>query len=113
MSAFFYNCEEKGIQARGIDHISIRFTGTCMCPSMKNVSLFSKGKEFICVSEKSSELVETMGAETFIDSILTLTAIKIRPGGENKGIYITLRTRGNEEYLLTHPSMGGSRRTCA
>lgn len=32
-----------------------------------------------------------------------LTVVKIGPGDENKGIYITLRSRDNEEYLLTHP----------
>ncbi|RUS20363.1 hypothetical protein BC938DRAFT_475575, partial [Jimgerdemannia flammicorona] len=58
VSAFFYNCEEKGVEARGIDHITVRFTGT---------------------------------------------SVKVGPGDENKGIYITLRSRDNEEYLLTHP----------
>ncbi|RUS19829.1 putative oxysterol-binding protein [Endogone sp. FLAS-F59071] len=58
VSAFFYDCEEKGVQVCGIDHITARFTGT---------------------------------------------SVKLGPGDENKGIYVTLRTRDNEEYLLTHP----------
>nr|CAG8447304.1 130_t:CDS:2 [Entrophospora candida] len=33
----------------------------------------------------------------------TGTSVKIGPGEQNKGIYINLSKRGNEEYLLTHP----------
>lgn len=31
-------------------------------------------------------------------------AIKVYPGEFNKGIFITLKHRDNEEYQLTHPS---------
>ncbi|CAG8716385.1 17179_t:CDS:2, partial [Dentiscutata heterogama] len=33
----------------------------------------------------------------------TGTTVKIGPGDQNKGIYINLAKRDNEEYLLTHP----------
>ncbi|CAG8700097.1 163_t:CDS:2, partial [Scutellospora calospora] len=58
VSAFHYNCEETGVSAYGMDHISAKFTGT---------------------------------------------SVKIGPGDQNKGIYINLAKRDNEEYLLTHP----------
>ncbi|CAG8473733.1 7825_t:CDS:2 [Cetraspora pellucida] len=58
VSAFHYHCEETGVSACGIDHISAKFTGT---------------------------------------------SVKIGPGDQNKGIYINLAKRDNEEYLLTHP----------
>ena len=32
-----------------------------------------------------------------------LVAVKIGPGDRNKGIYVNLEKRDNEEYLLTHP----------
>ncbi|CAG8458882.1 11804_t:CDS:2 [Funneliformis mosseae] len=58
VSAFHYQCEEKGVSAYGIDHISAKFTGT---------------------------------------------SVKLGPGEQNKGIYVNLAKRDNEEYLLTHP----------
>ncbi|CAG8735874.1 45444_t:CDS:2 [Gigaspora margarita] len=58
VSAFHYNCEETGVSAYGIDHISAKFTGT---------------------------------------------TVKIGPGDQNKGVYINLAKRDNEEYLLSHP----------
>ncbi|CAB4397198.1 unnamed protein product [Rhizophagus irregularis] len=58
VSAFYYQCEEKGVSAYGIDQIYAKFTGT---------------------------------------------SVKIGPGEQNKGIYINLDKRDNEEYLLTHP----------
>ena len=58
VSAFRYQCEEKGVSACGIDHISARFTGT---------------------------------------------SVKLGAGEQNKGIYINLANRNNEEYLLSHP----------
>ncbi|CAG8654756.1 6888_t:CDS:2, partial [Paraglomus occultum] len=58
VSAFYYHCEEKGVTACGLDHISARFTGT---------------------------------------------SVKIGPGDRNKGIYLKLDKRDNEEYLMTHP----------
>ncbi|CAG8458038.1 6815_t:CDS:2 [Diversispora eburnea] len=42
-----------------------------------------------------------------IDQIVarfTGTSVKIGPGEQNKGIYINLVKRGNEEYLITHPT---------
>lgn len=58
VSAFHYQCEEKGVSAYGIDQIYAKFTGT---------------------------------------------SVKISPGEQNKGIYINLAKRDNEEYLFTHP----------
>ena len=31
------------------------------------------------------------------------TYVKVIPGSHNKGLYITLKNRGNEEYHMTHP----------
>ncbi|KAG9291873.1 hypothetical protein G9A89_012158 [Geosiphon pyriformis] len=59
VSAFYYQSPEKGITARGIDHIAGKFTGT---------------------------------------------SVKLGPGDQNKGIYINLENRDNEEYLMTHPT---------
>ncbi|RIB09187.1 oxysterol-binding protein [Gigaspora rosea] len=38
-----------------------------------------------------------------ISAKFTGTTVKIGPGDQNKGIYINLAKRDNEEYLLTHP----------
>ncbi|KAJ3178044.1 hypothetical protein HDU87_003822 [Geranomyces variabilis] len=58
VSAYYYECKEKGIVGRGVDHIAARFTGT---------------------------------------------NIKVGPGSQNQGIYITLQTHANEEYNIQHP----------
>ncbi|KAI8999155.1 hypothetical protein BC832DRAFT_565150 [Gaertneriomyces semiglobifer] len=57
VSAYYYECKDKGIIGRGVDHIAARFTGT---------------------------------------------NIKVGPGSQNHGIYITLSTTG-EEYNIQHP----------
>lgn len=64
MSAFFIDCAEKSITARGFDQLSAKFTGT---------------------------------------------SIRVTPGTHNLGIFITLQSRGGEEYQLTHPAaqLGG------
>ncbi|KNC96862.1 uncharacterized protein SPPG_07694 [Spizellomyces punctatus DAOM BR117] len=58
VSAYYYECKEKGIIGRGVDHISARFTGT---------------------------------------------NIKVGPGAQNHGIYITLTSLDDEEYNIQHP----------
>jgi hypothetical protein len=64
ISAFVYECPEKGVTAVGYDQISAKFTGT---------------------------------------------SVKVSAGQFNKGIFITLQNRNNEEYHLTHPAayLGG------
>jgi len=64
VSAFYIDCPEKQITARGYDQISAKFTGT---------------------------------------------SIKVTPGVHNLGIFITLHSRGDESYRLTHPAahLGG------
>ncbi|KAF1825020.1 Oxysterol-binding protein [Dissoconium aciculare CBS 342.82] len=64
ISAFVYECPEKGISAVGYDQISAKFTGT---------------------------------------------SVKVSAGQFNKGIFISLQNRNNEEYHLTHPAayLGG------
>ncbi|KAI9816510.1 MAG: hypothetical protein M1827_001642 [Pycnora praestabilis] len=64
VSAFYVDCAEKGISARGFDQLSAKFTGT---------------------------------------------SIRVIPGAHNLGIFLTIHTRGNEEYQLTHPAahLGG------
>ncbi|EXJ95706.1 hypothetical protein A1O1_00829 [Capronia coronata CBS 617.96] len=64
VSAYWYDCPERGIHARGYDQISARFTGT---------------------------------------------SVRVVPGMYNRGIFITLTKRDNEEYQLVHPaaSLGG------
>ncbi|KAK5454204.1 hypothetical protein LTS15_006204 [Exophiala xenobiotica] len=64
VSAYWYACPERGIQARGYDQISAKFTGT---------------------------------------------SVRVVPGMFNRGIFITLTHRDNEEYQLNHPaaSLGG------
>ena len=59
VSAFWIDCPEKGIIARGYDQLSAKFTGT---------------------------------------------SIRVSAGNHNHGIFITLKTRDNEEYQLTHPA---------
>lgn len=59
VSAYVYECPDKGIVARGYDQLSAKFTGT---------------------------------------------SIRVTPGAFNKGIFITLGQRDNEEYVLTHPA---------
>jgi len=59
VSAFVYECPEKGISAVGYDQLSAKFTGT---------------------------------------------SVKVTPGQYNKGIFLTLHNRNNEEYQLTHPA---------
>ncbi|KAI1000415.1 hypothetical protein K3495_g7783 [Podosphaera aphanis] len=58
ISAFFVDCPEKGLIARGYDQITAKFTGM---------------------------------------------SIKVTPGEFNRGIFITLTKRDDEEYHLTHP----------
>ncbi|KAI8818798.1 uncharacterized protein EV422DRAFT_165296 [Fimicolochytrium jonesii] len=58
VSAYYYECKEKGIIGRGVDHIAARFTGT---------------------------------------------NVKVGPGVQNHGIYITLTSHNNEEYNIQHP----------
>jgi hypothetical protein len=64
VSAFYIDCPDKGISARGYDQLSAKFTGT---------------------------------------------SVKVIPGSFNKGIFINLHHRDNEEYHLTHPAafLGG------
>jgi hypothetical protein len=64
VSAFYIDCPDKGISARGYDQLSAKFTGT---------------------------------------------SVKVIPGVYNKGIFITLHRRDNEEYQMTHPAafLGG------
>jgi hypothetical protein len=64
VSAFWIDCPDKGIIARGYDQLSAKFTGT---------------------------------------------SIRVSAGNHNHGIFITLKTRDNEEYQLTHPAahLGG------
>lgn len=64
VSAFYIDCPDKGISARGYDQLSAKFTGT---------------------------------------------SVKVIPGSYNKGIFITLHNRNDEEYRLTHPAafLGG------
>lgn len=59
VSVYSYECPEKGILARGVDHICAKFTGT---------------------------------------------AVRVAPGDENRGIYIVMSKRDNEEYACTHPT---------
>jgi hypothetical protein len=64
VSAFYIDCPEKGITAKGFDQISAKFTGT---------------------------------------------NIRVIAGAHNLGIFITLHSRDNEQYQLTHPAayLGG------
>lgn len=64
VSAYWTDCPEKGISARGFDQLSAKFTGT---------------------------------------------SVKVVPGQYNTGIFITISSRDNEEYRLTHPAahLGG------
>ncbi|ETI25255.1 hypothetical protein G647_04630 [Cladophialophora carrionii CBS 160.54] len=64
VSAYWYDCPQLGISARGYDQISAKFTGT---------------------------------------------SVRVTPGIYNRGIFITLAQRNNEEYQLVHPaaSLGG------
>jgi hypothetical protein len=64
ISAFVYDCPEKGIEATGYDQLSAKFTGT---------------------------------------------SVRVTPGQYNRGIFIRLKNRDNEEYHLTHPAayLGG------
>jgi oxysterol-binding protein-related protein 9/10/11 len=64
VSAFYIDCPDKGISARGYDQLSAKFTGT---------------------------------------------SVKVIPGSYNKGIFITVHKRDNEEYHMTHPAafLGG------
>ncbi|KAJ8605060.1 hypothetical protein MRB53_041533 [Persea americana] len=64
LSAYIYECPQKGISAIGYDQLSGKFTGT---------------------------------------------SIKVVPGNHNRGIFLNLHSRGDEEYQLTHPAayLGG------
>ena len=64
VSAYWTECPEKGISARGFDQLSAKFTGT---------------------------------------------SVKVVPGNYNDGIFITVSSRDDEEYRLTHPAayLGG------
>ncbi|CAK3964947.1 Oxysterol-binding 1 [Lecanosticta acicola] len=64
VSAFVYDCPDKGVEAVGYDQLSAKFTGT---------------------------------------------SVKVTPGQYNRGIFIRLKNRENEEYQLTHPAafLGG------
>lgn len=64
VSAFYIDCPDKGISAKGYDQLSAKFTGT---------------------------------------------SVRVIPGQYNRGIFITLHNRDNEEYQLTHPAayLGG------
>lgn len=59
ISAYYYYNDDKGILARGVDHVCAKFTGTSM---------------------------------------------KVFSGSHNRGIYVGLKKRDNEEYLCTHPT---------
>jgi oxysterol-binding protein-related protein 9/10/11 len=64
VSAFYIDCPDKGISAKGYDQLSAKFTGT---------------------------------------------SVRVIPGQYNRGIFITLHNRDDEEYQLTHPAayLGG------
>ncbi len=64
VSAYWYDCPQFGISARGYDQISAKFTGT---------------------------------------------SVRVTPGIYNRGIFINLSQRKNEEYQLIHPAaaLGG------
>jgi hypothetical protein len=64
VSAYYYDCPERGVSARGYDQISAKFTGT---------------------------------------------SVRVIPGTYNRGIFITLKNRDDEEYQLSHPAaaLGG------
>ncbi|KAI9755848.1 MAG: hypothetical protein M4579_004130 [Chaenotheca gracillima] len=64
VSAFYVDCPEKGITARGFDQLSASFSGT---------------------------------------------SIKVTAGEHNRGIFVTLHKRDDEQYRLTHPAatLGG------
>lgn len=64
VSAYWYDCPERGVSAKGYDQISAKFTGT---------------------------------------------SVRVTPGAYNRGIFITLENREDEEYQLAHPAaaLGG------
>ncbi|KIV96449.1 hypothetical protein PV10_00319 [Exophiala mesophila] len=64
VSAYWYDCPERGVSAKGYDQISAKFTGT---------------------------------------------SVRVTPGAYNRGIFITLKNRDDEEYQLIHPAaaLGG------
>ncbi|KAJ9604152.1 hypothetical protein H2200_011675 [Cladophialophora chaetospira] len=64
VSAYWYDCPQLGVSARGYDQISAKFTGT---------------------------------------------SVRVIPGVFNRGIFINLAQRNNEEYQLVHPAaaLGG------
>lgn len=87
VSAFHYHCEETGVSAYGIDQIAAKFTGTCK-PCEQAI--------FIWVSVIHNNMY-------IFKNYFSWLAVKVGPGEQNKGIYINLAKRGNEEYLMTHP----------
>ncbi|KIV83026.1 hypothetical protein PV11_05087 [Exophiala sideris] len=64
VSAYWYYCPERGVNARGYDQLSAKFTGT---------------------------------------------SVRVTPGNFNRGIFIEITKRDNEEYQLVHPAaaLGG------
>ncbi|CAJ0745761.1 10273_t:CDS:2, partial [Entrophospora sp. SA101] len=63
------------------------------------------GEQFSChwdVSEPSEDKGITACGVDQLSARFTRTSVKIGPGEQNKGIYINLSERRNEEYLLTH-----------
>lgn len=64
VSAYYYDCPQLGLSARGYDQISAKFTGT---------------------------------------------SVRVTPGVYNRGIFVTLQQRNNEEYQLIQPTaaLGG------
>ncbi|RIA84899.1 oxysterol-binding protein-like protein OBPa [Glomus cerebriforme] len=86
---------------------------------VSNLTGISKGEKkyrVTCINEQISHhppvsafyyLCEEKGVSAYgIDQIVakfTGTSVKVGPGEQNKGIYINLAKRDNEEYLLAHP----------
>lgn len=64
VSAFYIECPDRGVSARGFDQISAKFTGT---------------------------------------------SVRVVPGEYNRGIFVNVEKRGNEEYQMSHPAahLGG------
>lgn len=64
VSAFYIECPDRGVSARGYDQISAKFTGT---------------------------------------------SVRVVPGEYNRGIFVNIEKRDNEEYQMSHPAahLGG------
>jgi oxysterol-binding protein-related protein 9/10/11 len=75
VSAFWVECPEKGIYARGYDQLSAKFTGTSIkvVPGNHNLGIY------ITLTKRDNELYQMTHPAAFLGGLLRGTSLQMRP----------------------------------